>query len=92
MRSHLKIKNTLKSLPFFSKKQKILKKEVKNLLMQKYYLNYHFSLKKFYKIKNLTSYQLLKELPFFPKRPKKLKKYAILKNILPYYFKIKKSP
>ena len=47
MRSHLKIKNTLKSLPFFSKKQKILKKEVKNLLMQKYYLNYQISLRKF---------------------------------------------
>ena len=45
-----------------------LEKRPKNLVMQNFYLNYHFFLKKFKKLKNLTNFQPLEELPFFPQK------------------------
>ena len=82
MRSHYKIKNTLKNLPFYSEKQIILNKS-KKLTNTKFLSELPFFPKK---LKKLRSYQLSKELPFFPKRPKRpknLTKHQILKNILP---------
>ena len=56
MRSHYKIKDLLKNLPFYSDKIKKSKKKSKNLQMLEFYQNYHFFLKKL-KIKLIINYQ-----------------------------------
>ena len=82
MRSHYKIKNTLKNLPFYSEKTNNIKKS-KKLTNTKFLSQLPFFPKK---MKKLRNYQLSKELLFFPKRPKRPKKLAKhLKNILPLY-------
>ena len=51
MAQNYKIKNTLKNLPFYSDKTNKIEKRSKNLLMQNFYLNYHFFLKKIKELK-----------------------------------------
>ena len=51
MAQNYKIKNTLKNLPFYSNKTNKIEKRSKNLLMQNFYLNYHFFLKKIKELK-----------------------------------------
>ena len=45
MAQKYKIRNTLKSLPFYSEDVKNLKKRTKSLVVSDFYLNYHFFLK-----------------------------------------------
>ena len=56
MRSHYKIKDLLKILPFYTSAIKKSKKKSKNLPMLEFYQNYHFFLKKL-KILLIINYQ-----------------------------------
>ena len=85
MRSHYKIKDLLKDLPFYSSEIKKSKKRRKNFKNSRILSELPFFAKK---VKNLTNSQLSRELPFFPKRskrPERLTKHQILRNILPFY-------
>ena len=76
MAQKYKIRNTLKSLPFYSEEIKSLKKKKKKKSELPLFSK---------KPKKLSNHQLSKELPFFPKKTKKLNKRQILKYILPLY-------
>ena len=85
MRSHYKIRNTLKNLLFYSEEINNLKINNKNIINARSLSE----LPPFSKsTKKLSSYELPKKLPFFPKRPKTLTKQQILKNILPLYDRV----
>ena len=76
MRSHYKIKDLLKNLPFYSSEFKKFKKRKKNFTNARFLSKLPFFLKK---PKELTNYQLSRELPFFPKRSKRPKRLTNIK-------------
>ena len=80
MHSLSEIRNTLKSLPFYSEEIKSLKKNNKKFSNIKPLSELPFFPKK---TRKLNNYQLSKVLPFFPKRSKKLTKHQIIK--IPYH-------
>ena len=85
IRSHYKITDLLKDLPFYSQKINNIKEKKKSFINNRFLAELSFFPKK---VKNLTNYQLSRELPFFLKRSKRSKsltKHQILKNILPLY-------
>ena len=82
IRSHYKITDLLKDLPFYSQKINNIKEKKKSFINNRFLAELSFFPKK---VKNLTNYQLSRELPFFPKRSKRLTKHQILKNIPPLY-------
>ena len=85
MRSHYKIKDSLKFYLLILAKSKNLKKKKENFTNNRFLSELPFFPQK---VKNLTNYQKSRELPFFPKRskrPKRLTKQQILRNILPFY-------
>ena len=82
MAQKYKIRNTLKSLPFYSEDIKNQKQKNKKFSNIRLLSELPFFPKK---CKKLTNKQLSEVLPFFPKRPKKLTKHQILKHILPLY-------
>ena len=85
IRSHYKITDLLKHLPFYSQKINNIKEKKKSFTNKRFLAELSFFPKK---VKNLTNYQLSRELPFFlktSKRSKSLTKHQILKNILPLY-------
>ena len=80
MTQKYKIRNLLKTLPFYREEIKSSKKSNKKFS--------NIRLLSELPSKKLTNKQLSKELPFFPKRskrPKRVTKHQILHNILPFY-------
>ena len=74
MKSHYKIKDLLKNLPFYSSEIKKSKKKNKEFSNIRLLSKLPFFPKK---VKNLTNYQLSRELPFFSKRSKRPKRLNI---------------
>ena len=69
MASKYKIRKMLKNLPFYSEEIVVVQKTttLKNLIMQKFYLNYHYFLKN---LKNYVIINCQKNFHFFQKNLK----------------------